>query len=150
MLHNTDFPIRARTRGVRCAAWPTSGKKRMLTLEARRSLQRGHLSSQGNTATLPFCTFRYSPLARARAYARRALRRLAGIWKEKTHVNLETQSATAKGSLQFPRQNGTFSIPQNAELPIRARGVRCAAWQTSEKKTHVTMEIPSATAKGQL
>ena len=115
-------PARAR---VRCAAWPTY-EKRLLTWKTNRPPRRGHLSSQGDIATLLFCTGHYSPPARARVRVRPAYASPPGRHQEKTHVNLETQTATAKGPLKFPRQHGGFCLNlQNADfLFARARARR--------------------------
>ena len=66
---------------------------------------------------------------------------------------METQSATTKGSLEFPTQHDAFSIVDNTELPTRARAARSGSsvLSTTEKEyttTNVNLEIQAVTAKG--
>ena len=79
---------------------------------------------------------------------------------QQSHVNLEIQSVTAKGSHELPSQHGDFSILDRTERSTRAHrrvttvtrarprawGPLCFPWERTYNKTHVNLEIQSGTA----
>ena len=86
-------------------------------MEAQPVTVKGDFNPHGDMATFLFHAVQNYPPARARAaYAAPPGRHL-----RKTQVNLETQSAIAKGPLRSPGQHGDFSILRNTQLPTRAR-----------------------------
>ena len=83
----------------------------------------GRLISKASMAAL---LLRVELTARARAWARCALRHLADVLE--AHVKLEKKSATTKGLLELPSHHGGPSVLDNAErrlAPARA-GDLCA------------------------